>query len=67
MKLNKKHFHKVNEYSKFGSLFLTVAILRMLGSDDERSGLAGVCRVIGSERYFEYAVVNEVWHIEPIL
>ena len=48
-------------------MVLVVATLRMFGSDDERSGLAGVYTVKSSERYFGYAVVNEVWHIELIL
>ena len=48
-------------------LVLVVAILRMFRSDDECSGLAGVYTVKSSERYFGYAVVNEVWHIESIL
>ena len=44
-------------------LVLVVATLGMFGSDDELSGLS----VKSSERYFRYAVVNEVWHIESIL
>ena len=44
-----------------------VAMLRMFESDDERSGLAGIYTVKSSERYFGYAVINEVWYIEPIL
>ena len=43
-------------------LVLVVAMLRMFGSD-ECSGHAGVYTVKSSERYFGYAVVNEVWHI----
>ena len=39
----------------------------MFRSDDERSGPAGVYTVKSSEKYFGYAVVNEVWHIESIL
>ena len=42
-------------------------MLRMFGSDDGRSGLAGVYIVKSSERYFGYAVVNKVWHTESIL
>ena len=41
--------------------------LRMFGSDDERSDLADVYTVKSFERYFVYAVVNEVWHIKSIL
>ena len=41
--------------------------LRMFGSDDEHSGLAGLYTVKSSKRYFGNAVVNEVWHIESIL
>ena len=37
--------------------------MTVFGSDDERSGLAGLYTVKSSERYFGYAVVNEVWHI----
>ena len=49
------------------TLVHVVATLRMFGSDDERSGLAGVYTVKSSERYFGYTVINEVWHIESIL
>ena len=48
-------------------LVFVVAKLRMFESDVERRGLAGVYTVKSSERYFGYAVVNEVWHIESIL
>ena len=44
-------------------MVLVVVTLRMFGSDDEHSGLAGVYTVKSSERYFGFAVVNEVWHI----
>ena len=43
------------------------ATLRIFVSDDECSGLAGVHTVKSSERYYGYAVVNEVSHIESIL
>ena len=46
---------------------LAVAMLRRFGSDDERNGLAGVCTFKSSDRYFEYAVVNAVWHRESVL
>ena len=45
---------------------LAVAMLRMFGSDSECSGLAGVYTFKSSDRYFGYAVVNAVWHKEPI-
>ena len=48
-------------------LVLVVATLRMFGSDDECSGLASVYTIKSSERYFGYAVVNEVWHIVNFL
>ena len=48
-------------------MIIVVATLRMFGSDDECSGPAGVYTVKSSKRYFGYAVVNEVWHIESIL
>ena len=47
-------------------LVLAVAMLRIFGSEDERSGLAGVCTFKSSDRYFGYAVVNAVWHRESI-
>ena len=45
---------------------LAVAMLRIFGSNDERSGLAGVYTFNSSDRYFGYAVVNAVWHRESI-
>ena len=48
-------------------LVLVVATLRIFGSDDERSSLAGVYTFNSSDRYFRYAVVNEVWHRESVL
>ena len=48
-------------------LVLTAAMLRMFGSDDERSGRAGAYTFNNSDRYFGYAVVNAVWHKESIL
>ena len=41
---------------------LAAAMLRIFGSNDERSGLAGVYKFNSSDRYFGYAVVNAVWH-----
>ena len=38
-----------------------------IGSDNERSGLAGVYTFNSSDRYFGYAVVNAVWHRESLL
>ena len=46
---------------------LAAAMLRMFGSNDERSGLAGVYTFNSSDRYFGYAVVSAVWHRELIL
>ena len=48
-------------------LVLAAAMLRISGSDDERSGLAGVYTFKSSDRYFGYAVVNAVWNRESIL
>ena len=42
-------------------------MLRIFGSNDERSGLAGFYTFNSSDRYFGYAVVNAVWHRESIL
>ena len=39
-------------------LDLAAATLRIFGSNDERSGLAGVYTFNRSDRYFGYAVVN---------
>ena len=38
------------------------AMLRIFGSDDERSALAGVYTFNSSHRYFGYAVVNAAWY-----
>ena len=46
---------------------LAAAMLRIFGSNDERSALAGVYTFKSSDRYFGYAVVNAVWHRESIL
>ena len=46
---------------------LAVAMLRIFGSNDERSGLAGVYTFNSSDRYFGYAVVNTVWDRESVL
>ena len=46
---------------------LAAAILRIFGSNDERSGLAGVYTCNSSDRYSGYAVVSAVWHTESIL
>ena len=46
---------------------LAVAMLRIFGSNDERSGFAGVYTFNSSDRYFGYAVVNAVLHRESIL
>ena len=46
---------------------LAAAMLRIFGSNDERSGLAGVYTFKSSDRYFGYAVVNALWHRESIL
>ena len=42
-------------------------MLRIFGSNDERSGLAGVYTFNSSDRYFEYAVVKIVRHREAIV
>ena len=39
---------------------LAAAMLRIFGSNDEHSGLAGVYTFNSSDRYFGYAVVNAV-------
>ena len=41
-------------------------MMGIFGSDDERNGLAGVYTFKSSDRHFEYAVVNAVWHRESI-
>ena len=46
---------------------LAAAMLRIFGSNDEHSGLAGVHTFNSSDIYFGYAVVNAVWHRESIL
>ena len=46
---------------------LAAVMLRIFGSNDERSGLAGVYTFNSSDRYFGYAVVHAVWHRESIL
>ena len=46
---------------------LAAAILRIFGSNDEHSGLAGVYTFNSFDRYFGYAVVNAVWHSESNL
>ena len=46
---------------------LAAAMMRIFGSNDESSGLAGVYTFNISDRYFGYAVVNAVWHRESIL
>ena len=43
-------------------LGLAAAMLRMFGSDNECSGLAGVYTFKSSDRYFGYAAVIAVWH-----
>ena len=43
-------------------LVLAAAMLRVFGSDDKDSGLAGVYTFKSSDRYFRYTVVNAVWH-----
>ena len=48
-------------------LVLAAATLRIFGSNDERRGLAGVYTFNSSDKYFEYAVVNAMWHRESIL
>ena len=48
-------------------LVLAAAMLRIFGSNDERSSHAGVCTFKSSDRYFGYAVVSAVWHRESIL
>ena len=50
---------------------LAAAMLRIFGSNDECSGLAGVYTFNSYYRYyiyryFGYAVVNAVWHRESI-
>ena len=45
-------------------LVLAAAMLRIFGSNDERSGLTGVYTFNSSDRYFGYAVVSAVWHRE---
>ena len=42
---------------------LAAAMLRIFGSDNKRSGLAGVYTFNSSDIYFGYAVVDAVWHI----
>ena len=39
---------------------LAAAMLRIFGSNDERSGLAGVYTFNNSDRYFGYTLVNVV-------
>ena len=46
---------------------LAAAMLRIFGSNDERSGRAGVYTLNSSDRYFGYAVVNAVWHRQSTL
>ena len=46
---------------------LAAAMLGIFGSNDERSGLAGVYTFNSFDRYFGYAVVSAVWHRESIL
>ena len=41
-------------------LVLAVAVLRIFGSDDEHSGLAGEYTLNSFDKYFGYAVVNAV-------
>ena len=41
---------------------LAAAMLRIFGSNDERSGLAGVYTFNSSDRYLGYAVINTVWY-----
>ena len=48
-------------------LVLAAAMLMMVGSNHECSGLAGVYTFKSSDRYFGYAVVNAMWHKESIL
>ena len=43
-------------------LVLAAAMLRIFGSDDQRSGLTGVYTFKSSDRYLGYAVVKAVWH-----
>ena len=45
---------------------LAEAMLRIFGSNDELSGLAGAYTFKSSDRYFGYTVVNAVWHGESI-
>ena len=49
------------------SIVLAAAMLRIFGSNDECSGLAGVYTFNSSDIYFGYAVVNAEWHRESIL
>ena len=46
---------------------LAAAMLKIFGSNDERSGLAGVYTFNSSDRYFGYTVVSAVWHRGSIL
>ena len=46
---------------------LAAAMLRIFGSNDERSALAGVYTFNSSDRYFGYAVVSTVWHRDAVL
>ena len=55
-----------NARSPYGFV-LAAAMLRIFGSDDERSGLAGVYTFKSSDRYFGYAIVHAVGHRESIL
>ena len=48
-------------------LVLAAATLRLFGSDDERSDLAGVYTLNRFDRYIGYVVVNGQWHRESIL
>ena len=48
-------------------LVLAVPMVKMLGSDDDLSGRAGVYTFKSSERYFGYEVVSAVWHRESVL
>ena len=47
--------------------FVLAAAMLIFGSDDERNGRAGVYTFNSSDKYFGHAVVNAVWHREPIL
>ena len=57
----------VGKCSLSNGFVLAVAMLRIFGSNDEHSGLAGVYTFNSSDRYFGYAVVSAVWHKESIL